>query len=117
MIVADFINWYFLRTPKNILKAWENFLRFNLEYFSISLLLKTFFSHWRRYQWNYPRSFDLTKYVEIFFSNLISRVLGVIMRTILIIIGLLAEILIFLIGGLILIIWTIFPVLLIVFFI
>ena len=37
------ISWQFFDVPKNILKAWKNFLNFGLYYFSIPLLIKTFF--------------------------------------------------------------------------
>jgi len=112
-IFLQYVEWYFFEMPTNILKAWKNFLRFNLDYFSIPLLLKTFFSHWRRYSWSYPRGFDIGKYLETFFSNLISRVLGAIMRTFLILFGVLVEIfLIF--GGLFLLFgWIFLPVFLI----
>jgi hypothetical protein len=112
MIILQFLLWYFLEVPKKILKAWGNFLRFNLEYFSIPLLLRTLFSHWRRYQWSYPRGFDLPKYLEVFFSNLISRLLGIILRIVLIFICLLGEILILVSGAIIFIGWFALPVLL-----
>lgn len=117
MIVFDFIYWYFVRVPRNIVQAWANFLKFNLEFFSIPLLLKTFFAHWRQYKWNYPRGFYASKYLEVFFSNLISRTLGAIMRTILIIIGLAVEIIIFVIGAAIFIAWLGLPIILIIFLI
>ena len=114
MIVAQFFLWYFWEVPKKIFKAWINFLKFNIEYFSIPLLLKTFFAPWKRYAWIYPRGFDLVKYAEIAFSNLITRILGMIMRTALIIIGIVAELFIFAAGVMALIIWLILPLLLLV---
>lgn len=114
MIILEFVFWYFIEVPKKILKAWFNFLKFNLEYFSIVLLLKTFFSVWRKYEWERPRGFDLMKYLEVAFSNLISRALGMIMRAILILIGFVIEILILVIGLVVLIGWFILPILLII---
>ena len=113
-IVSLWISWQFFDVPKNILKAWRNFLKFNLNYFSIPLLLKTFFSPWRRYIWYYPKGFDLGKYFEVFFSNLISRILGAVLRFFLIIIGILAEILIIFVGLMIFFGWLVLPILLIV---
>jgi len=114
MIFVDFLFWYYITVPKNIITAWINFLKFNLRYFSISLLLKTFICHWRQYKWDYPRGFDLYKYAEVFISNLISRILGMVMKTILIFIGLLSEIFILIIGALILITWLALPTILII---
>jgi len=110
MIVTQFLFWYFLEVPKKILEGWKNFLKFNIEYFSIPVLFRTFFSHWRRYRWIYPRGFDFSAYIEIFFSNLISRALGMFMRIILISIGLLGQIFITLAGILALTIWVLLPI-------
>ena len=112
-IVLQWLSWQFLEMPRNILKAWGNFLKFGLNYFSVPLLIKTFFSPWRRYVWVYPKGFDIGKYLEVWFSNLISRILGVVLRFFLIIIGILAEILIVFGGLIFLLVWLILPILLI----
>lgn len=113
-IVFQYLIWHFFEVPKEILKGWGNFLKFNLNYFSIPLLFQTLFSYWRQYRWSYGRGFDLKRWLEAFFSNLVSRILGAIVRTCLIIIGLLVEIFLFF-GGLILfLVWIFFPVILIV---
>jgi hypothetical protein len=111
-IVFQWISWQFFEVPREVLKAWKNFLKFNLNYFSTPLLIKTFFSHWRRYKWSYGKGFDIGRYLEAFFSNLISRTLGAIMRSILIFIGLLAEVFIFFAGAIVFISLLILPFLL-----
>lgn len=110
-ILIQYLIWYFFDVPKEILKGWKNFLLFNLNYFSIFSLLKTFFSHWRQYKWDYGRGFDISRYLEAFFSNLISRILGAIMRTFLISLGILCEIFIIILGAIIFLIWIFLPVL------
>ena len=109
-ILIQYLVWYFFDVPKEILKGWRNFLLFNLNYFSFFLLLKTFFSHWRQYKWSYGRGFDIARYLEAFFSNLISRILGAIMRTVLIIVGVLTEIFIILAGAILFLSWIFLPV-------
>ena len=111
-ILFQWLSWQFFEVPGNILKAWKNFLKFNLNYFSIPLLLKTLFSPWRRYKTSYGRGFDIGRYFEVLLSNLIFRGLGAIMRSFLIFIGLLVEIFMIL-GGLIIFFgWLILPILL-----
>jgi len=112
-IFWQLISWQFFDVPKNILKAWKNFLNFGFFYFSIPLLLKTLFSPWRRYVWFYPRGFDIGKYLEIWISNLMSRIIGAIMRIFLIIFGLIYEIFILLLGSFIFLIWFFLPLILI----
>ena len=111
-IFWQWISWQFFDVPKNILKAWKNFLNFGLYYFSIPLLIKTFFSPWRRYKWSYGKGFDIGKYFEAFVSNLISRILGAILRFFLIIIGLLFETFIIFAGFFVFLGWLILPIIL-----
>lgn len=111
-ILAQYLDWYLRDQPKLIFKIWKNFLKFNLEYFSVPLLIKTFFSPWRKYTWSYGRGFDSKKYLEAFVSNSISRVLGAILRFFLILIGVFLEILIFVTGLIVLIGWFFLPLIL-----
>ena len=113
-IVSQWLSWQFFEVPKEILKAWKNFLKFNLNYFSVPLLLRTFFSPWRRYKVSRGKGFDLGKFFEALASNLIFRILGAIMRSFLIFIGLLVELFIIFGGIVVFIGWLILPVLLIV---
>ena len=113
-IFLQWISWQFFDVPRSILKIWRNFLLFNLNFFSIPLLLKSFFSPWKKYKWFYPRGFDIGKYFEVLISNLISRILGAIMRSFLIAIGLLIELFYFVFGFLIFFGWLDLPVFLII---
>jgi len=108
-IFFQYIKWQFLDMPKGILQGWGNCLRFNLNYWSVPLLLRTFFSHWRRYQYSYGRGLDLKRYFETFIFNMVSRILGAIMRSVLIVSGLFAETLVFFAGAVVLLIWLILP--------
>lgn len=111
-IVWQYIEWHFYDQPRKILKTWKGFLLFNLEYFSVFLLIKTLFSPWRQYKSFNPRGFDIQKYLETLFSNLIFRVLGTIFRIPIILAGIFFEILILIIGFLIFLGWLFLPVLL-----
>jgi len=112
--LRQWVFWQFWEAPREILKAWKNFLLFNLNYFSIALLLKTFFSPWRRYKWTIQgRGFDIGRFFESFFSNLIFRILGAAVRSILIFSGLLAQIFIIFAGAIIFIGWLLLPLFLI----
>jgi hypothetical protein len=99
------IAWYFWSAPRDILRITRSFLRFGLSYFSIPLLLKTLFAPWRQYVWQYPRGFSLKEYASVFFSNVISRTIGAVTRTILIIVGLMAEFLMLVTGLIIFLFW------------
>lgn len=104
-----YLEWHFLDVPKDILRGWKNCLKFNLNYWSVPLLLKTFFAHWHRYSYSYGRGFDPKRYFEAFTFNMISRILGAVMRSFLIICGLLTEIFIILAGAIVFLLWLLLP--------
>lgn len=108
-IFRQFLEWYFIDQSLLIFKAWINYLRFNFEYFSIPLLLKTFFSPWRRYIWSYGRGFNFKRYLDAFVSNAIFRGLGAILRFFLIVIGIILEAFVFLAGIIVLALWFFSP--------
>ncbi len=113
-ILILYLQWHFIDQPKAISKAWKNFLLFNLNYWSIPLLLKTLFSYWRRYRYFYGKGFDLKRYFEVWTFNMMSRFMGTITRIVFIFLGILTEILISIIGLAAFLFWLVLPILLIV---
>ena len=109
-ILKQFLEWYFIETPKGILKAWKNFLIFNLNYFSFASVLKSYFSPWHSYKMYYPKSLNFQKYFEVWSFNAVSRIIGAIVRTFLIIIGIFFEVLFFFIGLTIFLFWIFWPI-------
>jgi len=75
------------------------------------LLLKTFFTPWKRYKEEYSLSFDLNNRIHVFVANLINRFLGAFVRSILIIIGAITGVVIFGLGIGIMALWLCLPVL------
>ncbi len=112
-ILIQFTSWYLLEQPRDILKACGNFLRFNFNYWSIPLLLKTLFSYWRRYSYSYGKGFSITRYFEAFTFNAMSRILGMLIRIIVITIGVLSEILLTIVAVLVFLGWFILPVIIV----
>jgi hypothetical protein len=112
-ILFGYLQWHYSKAIFSLTKIWGNFLYFIFELFSIKLLLKNFFSPWKRMSDNYPKNFDLKIYFFTFITNFIVRVIGIIMRTFLLIIGLLSYILLLILYPIILIIWLVSPFLII----
>lgn len=113
-IFIQLLLWHFMEMPKEIVLVWKNILLFNLNFFSVSLLLKTFFSPWRRYGMGYTgRGFNPGKYIETFFSNLIFRLFGALIRSFLILTGIIIEAFIFALGLVLTVAWVLLPVIII----
>jgi len=115
-MLSEYLFWHFVKVPKDILMAFRNFLLFNFKYFSIFFLLKTLFAPWRKYKESYGRGFDFKRYFEAFTFNLTSRILGAIVRLIIIFIGLIFEVFIFVAGIIALFTWIFLSILLIIIF-
>jgi len=109
IIILDYFYWQYVEMPKRILHAWKNMLWFGFNYFSISYCIKTIFSPWKKTTWIYPKGLDIGKYFEIFTSNLISRILGFLMKLFTIMFCFFYEIIVFVIGLLLFLIWLIIP--------
>lgn len=108
-IIVEWVFWHFYQMPKFLFLAWGNFIWFGAGFFSVPLLLKTFFSPWRRYKWRYPKGFDLGEFFSTLISNIFSRVIGVFIRLVLIFLGIIAQIFILLAGGIIFLLWLFLP--------
>ena len=108
-IIISWVSWHFYEMSKFLLQVWRNFILFAINFFSTPLLLKTLFSPWRRYNWSYPRGFDIQGYLETIISNFFSRFLGAICRVVLIIIGTIFQIFVIIAGGVIFLGWLLLP--------
>ena len=111
-IIVQYLQWYYFEVAKEILRGWRNYLWFISNYFSISLLLKTLFAPWRRYRFSYGRGFSLKQYLSSFSFNAFSRLVGFIIRIIFIILGVISEIIIFIAGLAVFLIWLGLPIIL-----
>ncbi len=108
-LVFSWFLWHFYEVPDFLIQVWKNYLLFGLNYFSVHLLLKTFFSPWKRYNWKYPKGFDVGEFFNALVSNIFSRILGIIFRIVLIIIGILGQIAIFFAGAIAILLWVLIP--------
>jgi len=108
-ILTTWILWQFWETPRFLFKVWNNYMAYAANFFSIGLLLRTFFAPWRRYNWRYPKGFDIVEFFNALISNFVSRILGVVMRIILIIMGIFFQAFVALAGLVVFIFWIVSP--------
>lgn len=101
--------WHFYEVPRFLFLIWKNYISFSSDFFSVTLLIKTLFSPWRRYNWKYPRGFDAGAFFNTLISNIFSRIIGLIVRIVLIILGAVAQIAVIMIGGIMILLWILMP--------
>jgi len=106
----NYFQWHYSRAFSDIFNIWKNITTFLFNFFSIPILVKTFFSPWKRLQAEREREgFDLFDSMSTAFVNLIMRIVGMMMRTVLIFFGLCA-IAVSVVGGIIFfVLWTFAP--------
>ncbi|MBU3964319.1 hypothetical protein KJ591_01160 [Patescibacteria group bacterium] len=116
-VIAQYFVWHFYDVPKELGKAWKNYLRSYLSFFSIVALVRTLFAPWHGYQWSYGRGFSFSRYAETLVSNTFARVLGAIIRIFLIIFGVIFEAIIFFLGAIVFFGWILLPAIIVIFFV
>lgn len=108
-IFVELVEFHFSFVPKKIIAVWKNYLWFGLHYFSVGSILKTLFSPWKRIAWAYPRGFNLGAIFETLVGNLVSRIIGLIVRLFFLSLAFVFEFCVFLIGLIVLIFWLFWP--------
>ena len=108
-IFIKYLYWQLILTPKKVLTIVKNYLAFGFDFFSIKETLRSLFSPWRRYLWDYGRGFDIGRYLEVFLSNIITRVIGFIMRLFLIALFIIYEVVVLIAGIILFFLSIIYP--------
>lgn len=108
-IIVAWVLWHFLEMPNFLIQVWKNYIAFATNYFSLTLLLKTIISPWRRNAWRYPKTFDIQEYANVFVSNIFSRLIGFLLRIVLIIVGAVFQVIVLIVGLIVILLWLLTP--------
>lgn len=104
-----YLKWHYGRALITTFSFWRNILVFLFNFFSIKSLSSNFFTPWKRLADNYPKRFNLQIYFGNFVINTLMRIVGVILRTIILIIGLSCCILYIILLPLTILFWLALP--------
>jgi hypothetical protein len=113
-ILHHYLLWHYTAAFKEMWHVFKNFVWFTTHFFSLPQLLKSFFSPWKRITEERSESFNLEAIATYIIVNLFSRVVGMILRSTLILTGIVALLALFVLGLLTLIFWIFAPACLIV---
>lgn len=92
------------------MRAWKNVHRFFFEYFSVGILLRNFFAPFHRIQERKKPGFDIEDITETLVINLLMRIVGALVRSVFIILGLVVQVCVLLAGILFFAIVVAFPI-------
>lgn len=107
--LTDYFYWHYLATPRQILRIGGNLVVFFYHYFSVSLLVRTLLSPWKRQLTKRGLGFSFSDFFYVLSFNLISRFIGTIVRGIVLVSWLLVEIFVLLFFLCLTLTWIILP--------
>lgn len=88
LIFIGYLKWHYGKALLTTITLWKNFSVFIFNFFSIKSLATNFFTPWKRLAESYPKGFHIQESLEIFLVNTMMRIVGMILRTLMLTIGL-----------------------------
>jgi len=108
-IIPYYFLWHYSQGLLDYFKVWKNLVWFLWNFFSIKILVKTFFTPFQRLKETYSGGLDLERFATSILITTLMRLVGMIIRSAIIIFGLI-SLLIFIIGGLLgIVVWLFLP--------
>ncbi|MEI8337517.1 MAG: hypothetical protein WCF92_00015 [bacterium] len=111
-IFLGYIRWHYTRALLELIVNVKIFLGFLYNFFSIKILATTFFSPWLGLGEKYKKGavLDFADHLSSFVVNLIMRLIGVVIRSIVIFLGIIFMLCGAIIGILLMVVWIFYPI-------
>lgn len=112
-IVHHYLLWHYTRAFMELFHVWFNFIWFVVHFFSIPQLMRSWFAPWKRMVEGRGEKWNLEDLAGFIIIGLISRIIGFIMRTVVIAIGLVSLFIVVVGGFLVYAFWIAAPIVII----
>jgi hypothetical protein len=110
LFLGSFLPWYFYEEPKHIIKTYIAYAAAFLEIISIPFLLRTLLSPWKSITDEYEmKGFNFSELAQSLTLNVTSRVIGLLFRSITLIIGTAAQLVLFVFFLAYFVLWILYP--------
>ncbi len=80
LFFVDYFIWHYSMAIKDIIGICRNFIWFIYNFFSVSVVLRSFFSPWKRLNEQYEKGSGLEGIFSAFIVNTMMRIVGMIIR-------------------------------------
>ncbi len=111
--MIDYLRWHYGMAYRDLTRVWLNYLWFVAHFFSLGILLRTLFAPYKRMKEKNEKGLDFQAIGEMIAVNTVMRLVGFLLRIIVLTIGLAVLSVVLVLGLILYPIWTIMPVLLI----
>ena len=108
-IIRDYFVWHYTEAWFLIWGVWRNFLWFVIHFFSIPQLMRSWFAPFKRITEGRGDKFDLEDLASYIIIGFLSRILGALVRTIIIVIGMITLALTVIGGFAVYLLWALVP--------
>lgn len=109
VIFPHYLAWHYTIALRDFFSVWGNMMWFLYNFFSIGILFKTFFSPFKRLTESKKDLLDIGGLFETLLINTLMRIIGMFLRTIIIISGLISLVVSFFIGLVSFFLWLLLP--------
>lgn len=110
-ILHHYFIWHYTNAFREILHIFSNLFWYVVNFFSLPQLTSSFFAPWKRITEKRGETFNFEDFASFIIVNLISRLIGMLFRTIIILIGIFALLLLCLCVVAIYLFWILAPLL------
>ena len=94
-----YIHWLYSEGFREFFRAWMNYHWFLYHFFSVGVLLPTLFAPWHRLQERKKRGFDIGEIASRIIINLVLRLIGFVMRLVVLALAVLSQVGLFFLGA------------------
>jgi hypothetical protein len=108
-LIGSYFIWHYSKAIADLFGVASNYIWFVWHFFSISTLSKTLFSPWERMGEDHKRGEGVEGFFETFIVNTIMRLVGFVMRSCIIITGLITLVVVISISIFIFCFWIVLP--------
>ncbi|MFA6253874.1 MAG: hypothetical protein WC640_01260 [Candidatus Paceibacterota bacterium] len=117
VVIGHYFIWHYGRAIKDLTRIYRNLIAFTFNFFSVDILVRSYFAPWRRMGEEYPEhGVDPFDYFSTFTVNLIMRLVGIFMRTVAIVLGLVTTLVVILSYPVVLVLWLALPLIVVIIF-
>jgi hypothetical protein len=109
-VLPGYLKWHYGKALFTTFSLWINFSVFIFNFFSIKSLATNFFTPWKRLAETYPKGFHLGEIAGIFILNTMMRIVGMILRFFMLIIGILIYLIFLFSLPIIITVWIVIPI-------